>query len=379
VAWVRRVLGERRVGHCGTLDPPASGVVVVAVGEATKLVTWLVDDDKFYDATIRLGTTTTTGDREGEPVASAPVRPDDVLRAVAAVSTLVGAHELSPPAVSAVRVDGVRAHARVRAGEQVVLPPRPMVVRDAIVLGHDRDAATIDVRFVVSKGTYIRTLAEHLGARIGLPAHLHALRRIASGRFDLAACDRVGALRCMAAGTRPDGKPRVRLHHAGGLVEAALRDHLESAIVSIDDAMPDDWARLVLDDVAFARLVMGQALPLPDGVTAPGHALVAGERGATRVVARCEPAAPPDPDSDPGPKSIPESDPESMRESMRESDPEPIRESGPESALESIRESGPAPTARRARLRPIRVLDPDPAPNPTPNPPESAPAPPADA
>ena len=115
VGWVRRALGERRVGHCGTLDPAATGVLVVCVGEATKLVTWLVDDDKQYTATIALGRATTTADAEGETIATAEVSDADFERAVATIPQMCGALELAPPKVSAIRVDGMRAHALVRA------------------------------------------------------------------------------------------------------------------------------------------------------------------------------------------------------------------------------------------------------------------------
>lgn len=336
VAWVRRGLGERRVGHCGTLDPPASGVVVVAVGEATKLVAWLTDDDKVYDATIQLGRSTSTGDREGAVLDTRPVGPDDVHRAIAEVAALVGRHDLAPPAVSAVRIDGVRAHTRARAGETVVLPLRAMTVREAIVLGHDLEAGSVDVRLVVSKGTYIRTLAEHLGARISMPAHLGALRRVAAGRFDLAACERVGSLTSEPAGARPDGKPRVRLRHAAGLVDAALHEHLVAALLPVDEAAPLDWQRITLvDPAAFERLTRGQQVELDDATTPDGGALVRGPDAArVRVVARIEtvPARPPlaaDPSSpEPGGTT-----------------PAPAPE-------------GPAQSTR-PRLRPIRVLDPN--------------------
>lgn len=337
VAWVRRGLGERRVGHCGTLDPPATGVVVVAVGEATKLVAWLTDDDKVYEATIQLGTSTTTGDREGTVIDERAAGPDDVLRAVTEVAALVGSHELAPPVVSAVRIDGVRAHALARAGETVVMPLRTMTVREAVMLGHDLETMSLHVRLVVSKGTYIRTLAEHLGARIAMPAHLGALRRVAAGRFDLAACARVGSLMSEHTGARPDGKPRVRMRLASGLVDAALREHLEAAMLPIEEAAPLDWRRMTLDDpVTFERLRQGQKLALDDRDIPMGTALVRGPIGTrSLVVARIEPTPPPPPVAEAA------SDP-----------PAPAQTPLPPP-------SDAAPVALRPRLRPVRVLDPD--------------------
>lgn len=184
VGWVRWALRERSVGHCGTLDPPASGLLVVCVGSATKLADTLTSVDKRYRARFVLGRATTTADAEGDVIAQAVVPPDVEDTASECLRALVGTHQLPPPAISAVHVDGRRAHERARAGETPELAPRPMTVLDLEVHDHGRtpDAlAWIDAELSVTKGTYVRSLAEELGRRLGLPAHLGALRRLACG------------------------------------------------------------------------------------------------------------------------------------------------------------------------------------------------------
>jgi tRNA pseudouridine55 synthase len=195
VARVRRALGTREVGHAGTLDPMATGVLVVAVGEATKLVQWLTAHDKAYRATVRLGATTRSFDAEGEIVETRPI--DDALRATLAAASrgeiddaLARAldverarTEQTPPAVSAIKVDGVASHKRVRQGDEVELPPRPVAVRSLQVLAARVDPPELDVELEVAKGYYVRAFARDLAASLGTVAHLVALRRLASGPF----------------------------------------------------------------------------------------------------------------------------------------------------------------------------------------------------
>ncbi len=183
VARVRRLAGTRKVGHAGTLDPMATGVLVLGVDRATRLLGHLMLTEKAYDATIRLGQSTTTDDAEGEVVethAVDGVREDDV-RAV--LARFVGDIEQVPTAVSAIKVDGQRAYARVRAGEQVELKARPVTIHELTV----HEVALPDVRITVrcSSGTYIRAIARDLGAALGIGGHLTALRRTAVGSFDL--------------------------------------------------------------------------------------------------------------------------------------------------------------------------------------------------
>jgi len=298
VAWVRRVLGERRVGHCGTLDPAATGVLVVCVGEATKLVAWIVDDDKQYAATIGLGRATTTADAEGETIATADVSDDAFARAIAEIPALCGALELAPPKVSAVRVDGVRAHALVRAGTPFELPRRTMLVHTARVDATDPELRNITTTFDVGKGTYIRALATELGERVGVPAHLVTLRRTRAGRFALDATESVGPLVVVGAGVRPDGKPRHRLAAADGTQGEPLRERVLAALLPVQDAAPPSWPRLHVPDAdAFARLCNGVQLDRARALPAAGGdapfaaiALVGGPSpAASWVVARLTP------------------------------------------------------------------------------------------
>ena len=191
VARARRLCATRKVGHAGTLDPMATGVLVLGVGRATKLLTFLVGCDKDYDATIRLGQGTLTDDAEGE-VTSAPGAADVTDEAVAAaVATLTGDIEQVPSAVSAIKVKGERSYHRARAGEAVDLPARPVTVSRFDV--HDVRRSTVggvavvdvDVTVTVSSGTYVRALARDLGSALGSAGHLTALRRTRVGGFGL--------------------------------------------------------------------------------------------------------------------------------------------------------------------------------------------------
>lgn len=194
VAKARRALGTRKVGHAGTLDPMATGLLVLGAGPATRLLTHLVGLDKTYEATIRLGAATVTDDREGEVTAVAD-REDvakvfaDPARIAAAVARLTGPIEQSPSAVSAIKVDGKRAYDRVRAGENVELKKRPVTIH-SFEIGEPRlsdDGLAIDIEAVIdcSSGTYIRALARDLGADLGIGGHLTALRRTKVGPFDV--------------------------------------------------------------------------------------------------------------------------------------------------------------------------------------------------
>jgi len=194
VARVRRLAGTRKVGHAGTLDPMATGVLVLGIERATKLLTYLTGADKSYDATVRLGAGTVTDDAEGEvtrradAAAVAAVTPE---RVAAAVARLTGDIRQVPSSVSAIKVAGQRSYARVRAGEQVELAARPVRVSrfevGALRPGHDGDAAVLDldVRVDCSSGTYIRALARDLGADLGVGGHLTALRRTRVGPYGL--------------------------------------------------------------------------------------------------------------------------------------------------------------------------------------------------
>jgi tRNA pseudouridine55 synthase len=191
VAVVRRLLGNRKVGHAGTLDPMATGVLLVGVGPATRLLGHLALAGKSYRATIRLGSSTVTDDREGAVTSVADaahlaVVTDEQVRA--ALAAMVGTIEQRPSAVSAVKVDGRRAYDRVRAGEEVDLPARSVTIEHIDILGMRRESSAIDVDVDVacSTGTYIRAIARDVGEALGLGGHLVALRRTRVGPFDVA-------------------------------------------------------------------------------------------------------------------------------------------------------------------------------------------------
>ena len=204
VARVRRLAGTRKVGHAGTLDPMATGLLLLGVNRATRLLTYLVGLDKTYRATVRLGQGTVTDDAEGEVTSAPGVRDVEEQALHDAVAGLTGAIEQVPSAVSAIKVDGRRSYARVRAGEEVELAARPVTVHAFEVLATRPATAAdgtavldVDVEVVCSSGTYVRALARDLGAALGSAGHLTALRRTRVGAFDVA---EAASLEAMAEG-----------------------------------------------------------------------------------------------------------------------------------------------------------------------------------
>jgi tRNA pseudouridine55 synthase len=191
VARTRRLAATRQVGHAGTLDPMATGVLVLGIGRATRLLTYLVGADKTYSATIRLGVATVTDDAEGEVTARADAAGLVVADVDAAIAALTGAIQQVPSAVSAIKVDGERSYARVRAGQEVELAARPVTVHRFEV--RERRPAVedglavldLDVEVEVSSGTYVRALARDLGSVLEVGGHLTALRRTRVGPYGL--------------------------------------------------------------------------------------------------------------------------------------------------------------------------------------------------
>lgn len=182
VAVVRRQLGLRAVGHAGTLDPFATGLLVVLVGRATRLARFIESAAKHYDAVVRFGTATDTDDATGAPVASAEVTEWPTGDAVdAALATMIGRQEQRPPAYSAKHVGGARSYALARAGCPVVLEPVPVTVHR--LTRRDWTPPDLTIEAVVGPGTYLRAIARDLGTRLDLPAHCAALRRTAIGPF----------------------------------------------------------------------------------------------------------------------------------------------------------------------------------------------------
>ncbi len=188
VGRARRLAGTRKVGHAGTLDPMATGVLVLGVGRATRMLGYLAASSKAYDATIRLGQTTVTDDAEGEPVQTVDASGVDESLLRKAVQGLTGDIEQVPSAVSAIKVDGQRSYRRVRAGKAVDIPARPVTVSHFTICAVRRLGALVDVDVHVecSTGTYVRALARDVGARLGVGGHLIALRRTRAGRYALA-------------------------------------------------------------------------------------------------------------------------------------------------------------------------------------------------
>jgi len=197
VGRMRRLAGTKKVGHAGTLDPMATGVLVVGVGRATRLLTYVVGAEKEYVTTVRLGVATTTEDAEGDVTATTGAAGVTAEAVRSAAATLTGDVLQVPSAVSAIKVDGERAYARVRAGEQVELAARPVTISAFEVTevrpgpgvpAADGTLPTVDVdaRVVCSSGTYVRALGRDLGAALGVGAHLVALRRTRVGGYDLA-------------------------------------------------------------------------------------------------------------------------------------------------------------------------------------------------
>ena len=192
---VRRLFNAQKAGHAGTLDPLATGILPVALGEATKTVPFVIDATKSYRFTIRFGLATATGDAEGEVTARSPHRPSDG-EIEAAFAGFRGLIEQVPPAFSAIKVDGKRAYARARAGESVTLKPRPVTIHDITFVSRpDPDHAELEIS--CSKGTYVRSLARDLALALGTVGHVSALRRTRHGPFCEAAAiplDKLSAL-----------------------------------------------------------------------------------------------------------------------------------------------------------------------------------------
>jgi len=241
VARVRRLAGTRKVGHAGTLDPMATGVLVVGVEKATRLLGHLTLADKEYQATIRLGQDTSTDDAEGAVTATASTAhvTDQAVRA--AVATLTGPIEQVPPGVSAIKVGGQRAYKLTRDGQAPELAARKVTVLDFTVTairrsaGPDGDFLDLDATVTCSSGTYVRALARDLGRALGTGGHLTALRRTRSGRYriedartldELAAGFTVTPLAQAAAAAVPrldlTGPEAVRVAHGARLPAEAL-------------------------------------------------------------------------------------------------------------------------------------------------------------
>lgn len=245
MARVRRLSGQQRIGHTGTLDPAATGLLVLCLGTATRLVEYLTGHDKRYEGVVTLGMRTDTDDAEGAIVAEAPV-PDitpHLLESMAAKFT--GPLLQRPPAYSAVQVGGKRAYDAARAGKPLDLPPRPVTVYQLRLRAMTPRTLAIDVH--CGPGTYIRSLARDIGEELGCGAHLSALRRVSAGRFDVS-----------EAFTLPD------------IQTAAARDELPALLLPPDEGLID-WPALILSEQHATHLWQGSRLDCqPETGSAPG-------------------------------------------------------------------------------------------------------------
>ena len=259
----RRALGERRIGHTGTLDPFATGVLPLCVGKATRLARFLSAGDKTYRATVRLGFATTTDDLRGEPLSPSRAVAVDAGTVGQALATLVGCFDQVPPAFSARHVGGRRAYELARRGESVPVAATPVTVHAIELLGLEGDRLEIEVR--CSSGTYVRALARDLGERLGTGAHLTALRRTRSGPFDLSQAVAFDALDHAAASLLPleallRELPEVRLPAASRQLVRNGRDLGPEDVLEGFPRQPVERVRL-LDDAG--RLI---ALATPVGL-----------------------------------------------------------------------------------------------------------------
>ena len=193
VARIRRRFGTKKVGHAGTLDPMATGVLVLGLGNATRLLQYVVDGTKGYSATIALGKSTVTDDREGEIIKTTPpeilakVQDSEISRSL---SEMVGKISQRPSSVSAIKVAGKTGHERVRAGEDFELPSREVTITSIDIHSITRGSTdiSIEISVICSAGTYIRAIARDLGDALGVGGHLTALRRTLVSPFEIAEC-----------------------------------------------------------------------------------------------------------------------------------------------------------------------------------------------
>ena len=250
VARVRRLARTRRVGHAGTLDPAATGVLVLGLDKGTKLLGHLALGDKDYAATVRLGQSTVTDDAEGEVTGGDSAGHLTEADVRAGLARLTGTIQQVPSAVSAIKVDGRRSYARVRAGEQVELAARTVTVSVLDLVAVRRpapDLLDLDVRVTCTSGTYIRALARDLGAGLGVGGHLTALRRTRVGSYDLAQATSLTDL-------------AERAENGGSL-----------PVLPLGDAVAAAFERVDVDAAAASGVGHGHPLPLPPGgATGPG-------------------------------------------------------------------------------------------------------------
>jgi tRNA pseudouridine55 synthase len=256
VARVRRLSGQRRIGHTGTLDPAASGLLLLCLGQATRLVEYYQGHDKLYQAVVQLGTATDSYDAVGEVVAHAPVPTLTAAQIERVLTRFRGDILQTPPIYSALKQEGETLYAKARRGETVTVAARPVTIHALTLVAHSANTLMLDVH--CSAGTYIRSLAHDLGMALGTVAHLAALRRVAAGAFTLADAHTLAATEAAAAaGTLRD----LLLPLGMGLGLPTLTVDAETALrLSQGQRVPLEQAADTTDDLALARAVHGTAL-----------------------------------------------------------------------------------------------------------------------
>jgi tRNA pseudouridine55 synthase len=243
VKEIRPASGERRVGHAGTLDPMATGVLLVCVGAATRVTEYLMNHDKCYRAGITLGVSTDTHDAEGEITHTADASQVTRLQVETALEHFVGTIEQVPPMYSALKQDGRRLYELAREGISVEREPRPVEIRDLAIVAWDPPRVTLDV--ICSKGTYMRAIARDLGDILGLGAHLSRLTRTASGHFTIRnACD------------------------LDTVVEALTEAWWMLLIHPLDEALLD-YQAIIVDQATAERIRHGQMIEGPQPTDVP--------------------------------------------------------------------------------------------------------------
>lgn len=267
VGRVRGILRTRRVGHAGTLDPMASGLLIVAVGRATKLLGHLALHGKSYTATMRLGAATDTDDADGTIVSTADASGLTADRIAAVMRELTGEIQQVPSTYSAIKVDGRRAYDLARSGEEVRLAARPVTVTSFEITApprYDGMFVDVDVSVDCSSGTYVRALARDVGRALGVGAHLTALRRTSTGPFTVER-----AVDVFPDGVTPRGEPRPP-------IDDALRAEVAGGVIPVDEAVRKVFALREVTDREAADLGYGRPL---DAARIPGTYAAVSEAG----------------------------------------------------------------------------------------------------
>ncbi|WP_299826132.1 tRNA pseudouridine(55) synthase TruB [uncultured Roseobacter sp.] len=265
---VRWALDAKKAGHAGTLDPDATGVLAVALGEATKTVPYVTDALKAYEFTMRLGQATNTDDAEGEVIAQSDLRPDDET-IKQALGAFVGDIEQVPPQFSAVKIDGERAYKRARDGETMEIAARPLYVESLLLIDRpDPDHVTLEL--VCGKGGYVRSIARDLGEALGCFGHVRELRRIWSGPFDASdglTMDKIEALARtpdLDEHLRPVAEAFIALPEVKATPEGAarLRNGNPGMVLASDvDYGEEVWASFEGQALAIGRYKSGEVHP----------------------------------------------------------------------------------------------------------------------